>query len=107
MPIVNQAMRSWQLITGKDVKYAKGVDLEGDRPQEDDAYFVFLCLRMTVGDLKPGTAIAAINRARKWRKEFAAYLEGNSARAKRLAEIRAFFDARDIEMRRKLYGLEY
>ena len=64
MPAVHDAMRSWNLLTGKKVKSAKGIEwfpqLEGEskndrkgiRPQEDDGVFrsfVFMHVGRAIG----------------------------------------------------------
>ena len=75
-PAVANAMRAWHYMTGSDVSFAKGLEWKGgrlrqkngeipERPLQDDAYFVFLCVKMVTGKHDPSGVITTVNRLRQ------------------------------------------
>jgi len=116
--IVHIAGKSWKLLTGKEIQFAKGIErppgasgrgAKGSklRPFQDDVNFAYLCIRLVAGLDDPSTAITAVNRARKARTSYEAALSTGTESAKASKARVEFLARHDDEMRRTIYGLDY
>jgi hypothetical protein len=102
---VHSAMVSWKAMTGKEVGFPKGQD-GNKRPQQEDAYFVFLCLRMVAGLKEPKTAISAIRRLRNINNEFEGAADKEGGVQANLRAVQQNLAQYEAQMRRKFYDLD-
>lgn len=116
--IAHIAMKSWRLLTGKQISFAKGIERpEGSdragtvgaklRPLQDDVYFAFLCMKLACGLEDPSKAITAVNRARDALNKYQRAVADDVSDAKAAQHKVDFHEKYDDEMRRTIYGLEY
>jgi hypothetical protein len=105
MKTVHSAMVSWKAMTGKDVGFPKGLDGK-KRPQQEDAYFVFLCLQMVAGLKEPKTAISAIRRLRNINSEFESAADEEGGEQGNLRALQQNLAQYEAQMRRKFYDLD-
>jgi hypothetical protein len=118
--ITLSAMRAWRVMTGRDVATAKGLEWEtppsklksrrptkriAKRPQNDDAYFVFLCLKLATGLNSPSKAITAINAVKSALQTLAKNPEAQTPFGAKAAEFVAGLDANIELVRRRLFDI--
>ena len=102
---VHSAMVSWKSMTGLEVNFAKGVDGKL-RPQNEDAYFVFLCLGLVAGLKDPSTANTAVNRMREINTEFEREISSGTDDNSMYRALKQNLNDYEAMKRRKIYDLE-